>query len=57
MELGSQRQVPVALAQEKHSVPIVQEVGWSPGVVWTGVENVTPTGIQSPDRPAHSESL
>ena len=41
----------------KDPVPIVQEAGWAPGPVWTGAENITPTGIRSPDRPAHSESL
>ena len=38
-------------------VPIVQEAGWAPGPVWTGAENLAPTGIPSPDRPARSESL
>jgi len=28
-----------------------------PGPVWTGAENLVPTGIRSPDRPARSESL
>jgi hypothetical protein len=37
-------------------VPIVQEAQWAPGPV-TGTENLAPTGIRSPDRPAHSESL
>jgi hypothetical protein len=42
----------------KDLVPIVQEAGWAPGPVWTGAENVAPpTGIQSPDRPARSQSL
>jgi hypothetical protein len=41
----------------KDSVPIVQEAGWVPWPVWTGVENLFPTGIRSPDRPAHSQSL
>jgi len=27
------------------------EVGWAPGPVWTGAENLAPTGIRSPDRP------
>jgi hypothetical protein len=35
-------------------VPIVQEAGWAPGPVWTGAENLTPTGIRSPDLPARS---
>ena len=33
-------------------VPIVQEAGWAPGPVWTGAENLSSTGIRSPDRPA-----
>jgi hypothetical protein len=41
----------------KDSVPIVQEAGWAPGPVWTGVENLAPTGIRSPDRQARSQSL
>ena len=38
-------------------VPIVQEAGLAPGPAWTGAENLAPTGIRSPDRPAHSQSL
>jgi hypothetical protein len=41
---------------ERDPVPIVQEAGWAPGPVWTAVENLAPTGIRSPDRPARSES-
>jgi len=41
----------------KDPVPIVQESGWAPGPVWTGAENLASTGIRSPDRPAHSQSL
>jgi hypothetical protein len=37
--------------REKYLVPIVQDVGWSPGQVWTGAENL------APDRPVRSESL
>jgi hypothetical protein len=33
------------------------EVGWVPRAVWTGTENLAPTRIRSPDRPARSESL
>jgi len=35
----------------------VQEAGWAPGPVWTGAENLAPTGIRSQDRPARSQSL
>ena len=41
----------------KDPVPIVQEAGWSPGPVWTGAENLAPTGIRSPDPLARSQSL
>jgi len=41
----------------KDPVPIVQEAGWAPGPVRTGAENLAPTGIRSPDRPARSQSL
>ena len=41
----------------KDPVRIVQEAGWAPGPVWTGAENLAPTGIRSPARPARSESL
>lgn len=38
-------------------VPTVQEAGYAPGQVWTGMESLVPTGIQSPNCPAHSKSL
>jgi len=41
----------------KDTVPIVQEAGWAPGPVWTGAENLAPTGIRSPDHPGRSQSL
>jgi len=41
----------------KDPVPIVKEAAWAPGPVWTGAENLAPTGIRSPDRPARSQSL
>ena len=41
----------------KDPVPFVQEAGWAPGPVWTGAENLAPTGIRSLNRPARSQSL
>ena len=41
----------------KYPVPIAQEAGWAPGPVWTGAENLAPTGIRSLDLPARSQSL
>jgi hypothetical protein len=43
--------------RERDPVRIVQEAGWVPKPVRTAAENLTPTGIRSPDRPARSESL
>jgi hypothetical protein len=42
---------------ERDAVPIVKETGWAPGPIWTGAENLAPTGIRSPDRQSRSESL
>ena len=55
--MRGQRHAPAAFTPGKDTVPIAQEAGWAPGPVWTGVENVAPTGIRSPDRPARSQSL
>jgi hypothetical protein len=41
----------------KDPVPIVREAEWASGPVWTGAENLVPTGIRSPDRPSRSQSL
>ena len=41
----------------KDPVPIIQEAEWAPGPVWTGTENLAPTGIRSPDRLLRSQSL
>jgi len=48
---------PAALYPGKDPVPILQEVGWALGPVWTGAENFASTGVPSLDRPARSQSL
>jgi hypothetical protein len=45
------------LTPEEDPVPIVQEAGWASGPVWTGAENLDPTELRSPDRPASRQSL
>ena len=55
--VSGQQHGPAVLYPRENPVPIVQEAGWAPGTVWTGVENLTLTGIRSPDRPARSQSL
>jgi hypothetical protein len=37
--------------------PLHRSLGGALGPVWTGAENLAPTEIRSPDRPARSESL
>ena len=41
----------------KYTLPIVQEVGWVSGLVWTGAENFASTEILSPHRAARSQLL
>ena len=36
--MSGQRHAPAAFNPGKDPVPIVQEVGWAPGPVWTGAE-------------------
>ena len=36
----------------KDPLSIVWETGWTPEPVWTDAENLAPTGIRSPNRPA-----
>jgi hypothetical protein len=52
-----QRHALAAFYPGKEPVPIVQEDVWVPGSVCTCAENLAPTGIRSPDRPARSQSL
>ena len=48
---------PGRFTPQKDLIPIAKEAGWVPGRVWTGAENLAPTGIRSSDRPAHREPL
>jgi hypothetical protein len=57
MGLGGERRTLPTLPQERDPVYIVQEVGWVPGPVSKGAENLAPTGIRSPDRLVRTESL
>ena len=45
----------VPLGQTRHHLN--RRLSGHPGLVWMGVENLTPTGIQSPDCPSHSKLL
>ena len=42
---------------ETDPVPTLQKAGWAPGQFWTGVENLAPTRIRSPNHAASSKSL
>ena len=52
-EGSASRTPPPVFTPGKTRYPFVQALG----PVWTGVENLAPTGIRSPDRPVHSQSL
>jgi hypothetical protein len=54
---GLSKPRPIRFTPVKDPVPILKKAGWAPGPVWTGVENLAPTGIRSPDHPARSESI
>ena len=54
--VDGQGHAPAALPPGKRPGTHLQEAGWALGPVWTGAENLTPTGIRSPDRPARNES-
>jgi hypothetical protein len=41
----------------KTRYPLYRRLVGPSGPVWTGAENLAPTGIRSPDRPARSKSL
>ena len=43
---------PSCFTSRNETLPIAQEIWWAPGPVWMGVENLVPTGIQSPDHQA-----
>ena len=57
MGVGSQRHAPAALPLGKTRYPLYRRLGGGgPGSVWTSAENLAPTGIRSPDRPAVASS-
>jgi hypothetical protein len=53
---GGANATPRTLYRREIPVHIVQEAGWGPGTVWPGAENLAPTGVRTPNRPARSES-
>ena len=53
--MGGQRHASAALPPGNDPIHTVEEIGWTPGPVWMGAENLAPTGIRSLDRPARSE--
>jgi hypothetical protein len=58
LEGGSRQQhAPAYFTPGKDPLPVVEEAGWAPVPVWTGAENLAPTGIRFPESPARSQSL
>jgi hypothetical protein len=54
MGVGGQRHAPTDLFPGKTRYTLYRRLGWAPGPIWTGAENLAPTGIRSHDRPARS---
>ena len=54
--VSGQQHAPAALTPGKDPVPILQEVGWTPGPVWTGGKSRLHRD-SIPDRPARNQSL
>ena len=52
--MGGQRHATCAFPSGKRLIFIMQEARWAPGLSWKSAENLTPTGIPSPDRPLMS---
>jgi len=57
MAMSGQLHYSAALTPVQNPESIEQDARWVPGPVWTGEENLAPTGIRSPDRPARSQSV
>jgi hypothetical protein len=43
--------------RKRDPIPIVRDVGWKRGPVWTGAEDLATLGIRLPDLAARVESL
>ena len=54
---GSASRPSRSIPSGKTRYPLYRRLGRPPGPVWTGAEILASTGIQSPDRPARSQSL
>jgi len=42
---------------DRDPIPIVKEAGWTSHPVWTGVENLSFTGVETPNHPSCRELL
>jgi len=56
-EVDGRGQAPAALLPRKNRYPLYRRLGGPQWPVWTGAENLFPTGIRYPDRSGRSESL
>jgi hypothetical protein len=57
MGVGGQRHTPAILLPGKPRYLLYRRLGWDPGPVWMGAENIAPTGILFPDHPGCRQSL
>jgi hypothetical protein len=45
MIVGDQCHALAAFPRERNPLPIIQNNGWASGPIWTGAENLVPTGF------------
>jgi hypothetical protein len=57
VEVGGQGHVRPFYPRERGPLPVVQEAVWASAPVWTGAENLTPTGFNPTNLPSRSKSL
>ena len=55
-EVGGHCHAPPALPPGKRHSTHLHESRWAPGPVWTGADNLAPTGVRSPDLQTRGES-
>jgi len=54
---GVERHAPAVFPRGRDPLSLVEEDGCTQWPVCRGAQNLTPTGIRAPDRPARSDSL
>lgn len=57
MRVNGKHHTPATLPPGKDATPALQDIGWAPEAVWTGVEFLAPTEIRFHKRLARSFAI